>query len=224
VTSGDTQYRHPEPPPVANVYDILIATIPHRHAKLCGLLAELDQQWQPGLGVIVYQDNLEHAIGDKRQKLLEASSAAYVSFADDDDEVSPFFVARLMGALSAGPDYVGFKANYWVDGELIMQAEHSLRYSGWHNWPDKIVRDFSHLNPLRREMALLGNFGTGTNEEDHDWASGVRASGQVREEEWIPEVMYHYRFSEADCHRTKRDPMPSGDIRRLPVYPWLVTL
>jgi len=208
------------PPPF---YDILIATIPHRHEKLCGLLAELDRQWQPGLGAIVYRDNLENPTGDKRQALLEASRAQYVSFVDDDDEVSPFFVPRIMGALSCGPDYVGFKVNYWDDGELAMQAEHSLRYDGWHTWPEKLIRDISHLNPLRRELALDGRF-TGDSSEDHDWAAGVRASGRVRDEEWVTEVMYEYRFSEADCHRTARRPLKADRIKPLPSYPWLVTL
>jgi hypothetical protein len=208
------------PPPY---WDILIPTIPHRHEKLCGLLYELDRQWQLGLGVIVFRDNLETPTGDKRQKLLEASQAVYVSFVDDDDDLSPFFVRRIMGALSASPDYVGFKVNYWAGGELEMQAEHSLRYDGWHTWPDKMVRDISHLNPIRRDLAMTGRF-SGESGEDYKWAAGVRAMGRVRNEEWIPEVMYEYRFSAADCHRTARRPFREQAIRPLPSYPWLVTL
>lgn len=207
----------------APFWDILITTIPHRHEKLCGLLAELDRQWQPGLGAIVFRDNLENPTGDKRQVLLEESRAQYVSFVDDDDEVSSFFVPRIMGALSGSPDYVGFKVSYWEDGELAMQAEHSLRFDGWHTWPEKMVRDISHLNPIRRELALAGRF-SGESGEDHRWAASVRASGQVRDEEWIPGVMYSYRFSPADCHRTARRPLKADRIKPLPYYPWVETL
>lgn len=223
MTSWDAQYQHEEPPPAVNTWDILIATIPHRHEKLCRLLNELNRQWQRGVGAIVYRDNLEHPIGDKRQKLLEASTAAYVSFVDDDDDVAPFFVPRIMGALSGSPDYVGFKVDYWDGSDRAMQAEHSLRYDGWHTWPEKLVRDFSHLNPLRRELALAGRFG-GEDGEDYCWAYEVRNGGGARDEEWIPEVMYNYRFSSADCHRTFRRPFLPGAIEPLPVYPWLVTL
>ena len=204
-------------------WDILVATIPHRHGKLCALLAELNRQWQPGLGVIVYRDNLDLTVGAKRQALLEASRAAYVSFVDDDDDLSPYFVPVLMTALSTGPDYAGFRVRCWKGGDLEFQAEHSLRYPGWHTWPEKLVRDLSHLNPLRRELALLGRF-SGDDMEDHNWAAEVRASGAVRDEEWIPQIMYDYRFDPDDCHRTKREPMPVAEIKPLPAYPWLVTL
>jgi hypothetical protein len=206
-----------------NVWDILIPTIPHRHDRLLALLAELDRQWQAGFGVIVYRDNLEHQVGAKRQVLLESSQAAYVSFVDDDDEVSPFFVPRLMSALSAGPDYVGFPVRCWDKGDPKHRAEHSLRYGGWHTWPEKLVRDFSHLNPMKRELALLGRF-TGKDLEDFNWAEQIRATGRVRTEEWIPEIMYEYRFDIDDCHATKRQPLPAGQIRPLPGYSWLVTL
>jgi hypothetical protein len=223
MTAWDAQYRDPLPVPAANTWDILIVTIPHRHDKLCVLLAELDRQWQPGLGVLLYRDNLEQPVGVKRQALLEASAAAYVSFVDDDDQVSPYFVPRLMNVLSAGPDYAGFRARCWEKDEPGNLAEHSLRYGGWHTWPEKLVRDFSHLNPMRRELALLGQF-AGDDREDCNWADQIRATGQVRTEEWIPDIMYEYRFDIDDCHATKRDPMPPDGIRPLPVYPWLIAL
>jgi glycosyl transferase family 2 len=204
-------------------WEILIATIPHRHEKLCALLAELDRQWQPGLAVLVYRDNLEHSVGAKRQALLDAATGTYVSFVDDDDEVSLYFVTPIMSALSELPDYVGFTVLYWEDGEPMWRAEHSLRYPGWHQWPEKMVRDFSHLNPLRRELALHGRF-DGKWGEDFGWAQGVRDGKAVISEVWLPQVMYNYRFSTGDCHRTERQPLPSGAIRPLPDYPWLVTL
>lgn len=206
-----------------NTWDILIVTIPHRHDKLCALLAELDRQWQKGVGVLLYRDNLETPVGAKRQLLMEASAATYISFVDDDDQVSPYFVPLVMGALSTGPDYVGFRARCWDKGDPSGVAEHSLRYEGWHTWPEKLVRDFSHLNPMRRELALLGRF-TGDDLEDHNWAEQIRKTGAVHTEEWIPEIMYEYRFDIDDCHRTKRSPMHEEFIPLLPVYPWLTTL
>jgi Glycosyl transferase family 2 len=204
-------------------WQLLIATIPHRHEKLCALLAELDRQWQPGFGVLVYRDNLEHEVGTKRQALLEAATATYVSFMDDDDDVSPYFVSRIMGALPEQPDYVGFVVVYWEDGEPMWRSEHSLRYPGWHQWPEKIVRDISHLNPIRRELALQGHF-SGDKGEDFDWAEQIRQSGALHDEVWLPETMYNYRFSENDCHRTFRRPLLPEQIKPLPDYPWLLTL
>jgi hypothetical protein len=218
------------PAMISPTWDILIATIPHRHEKLCGLLAGLDRQimiappayYLSDAGVLLYRDNLTLSIGEKRQALLEASAAEYVSFIDDDDRVFPEFVHAVRTALAERPDYVGFAVAYTESGEFQYRAEHSLRYPGWHQWPEKAVRDISHLNPVRRELALLGQF-AGRSSEDHAWAEQVRASGLVREESYIPQPMYDYRFDPDDCHRTKRQPWP-GPMPELPVYPWLRVL
>jgi hypothetical protein len=39
-----------------------------------------------------------------------------VSFLDDDDWIAEDFIETIMGALKTGPDYVGFKVLYTVDG------------------------------------------------------------------------------------------------------------
>jgi hypothetical protein len=207
-------------------WQVLITSIPHRHDKLLALLDALDKQAQPGFGVLLYRDNLQQPVAVKRQVLLEAATANYVSFVDDDDEVPGWFVFTIMSALSLQPDYVGFPVACYVDGGFEKTAEHSLRYTQWQTWPERYVRDITHLNPLRRELALLGRFdekdgiaddGRG---EDGRWADSVRASGLVREEEWISQVMYRYYFDTGDCHLTKRKPM-RGPLPNIPDYPWL---
>ena len=205
------------------LWQLLIATIPHRHGRLCELLACLDAQALPGFGALLYRDNLASPISAKRQALLDAATAEYVSFADDDDWVSPFFVFRVLSELGARPDYVGFPVDYAVDGSPVQRAEHSIRYDGWHSWPERMVRDISHLNPVRRDIAVAARF-DGGDSEDYRWAAGIRAAGLIREETWIPEVMYGYRFSSVDCHRTRRRPLPARSVAPLPAYPWLSVL
>jgi hypothetical protein len=41
---------------------------------------------------------------------------------------------------------------------------------------------------------------------------------------FIPEPLYHYRYSSADSFTTPRQPVPAGDIPPLPSYPWLTVL
>jgi hypothetical protein len=52
--SGGAEERRMTP-----TWDILICSIPHRDEMLADLLAELDRQHQPGVGVIVCRDNLD---------------------------------------------------------------------------------------------------------------------------------------------------------------------
>lgn len=206
-------------------WQILIATIPHRHEALCGLLAEIAAQYQPGLGVIVYRDNCEATVAAKRQALLDAATADYVCFVDDDDMIAPSYVAMITAALRGGPDYVGFRIRYLVDGEnQTIPAEHSLRYLGWRSDNAGMFRDISHLNPMKRELALAGRFEGGYS-EDSRWADQVRASGRVVTEEFIGADLYWYRFSTtANSHTAQYKPLKSDVMRPLPYYPWLVPL
>lgn len=209
-------------------WDILIPTIPHRDATLRKIFADLDRQWQPGLGVIVMRDNLErsgNASYAKWQELLEASSADYVSYVSDDDFFAPDFVARVMEALEQAPDYVGFPVLYTRDGVPQQRVEHSLRHGSWKSIPGNILaRDIVHQNPLRREAALLVTWGTDLMEEDQRWADAMRGTGALVTEAWIDDPMYYYQASNGDNWTTARRPMNVQDIHPLPEYPWLTAL
>lgn len=212
-------------------WDLLIPTIPHRHETLCRLLAELDRQAQPGFGVRVYRDNLDRPgilSYEKWQDLADSSQADYVSWAGDDDMVAPDFVPRIMAALESRPDYVGFMVRFTLDGVLQLPVEHSLRNPGWADWP-RMTRDITHFNPVRRELALLARWGTWkTPGEDADWAAALRATGQVKTEEWIPDEMYYYQRGSTPSGNfwatAVRDPVPPEEIKPLPDYPWLTVL
>lgn len=220
-------------------YDILLPTIPHRHEQMCALLAEIDRQWQPGLGMLVMRDNLErpgNASYAKWQELEEASQAEYTSFIGDDDWIAPNFVSRVMQALQDRPDYVGFPVRYTSNGKPLMyrtlngagqiSVEHSLRYKGWINTPSKLLRDIVHQNPIRRELALLATWRTDHHTADNTWANDLRATGKVIQETWIPEPMYYYQETSSSWSRWSGppEPMPESDVRPIPSYHWLEIL
>jgi hypothetical protein len=208
-------------------WDVLIPTIPHRDASLRRLLAELDCQWRPGLGVILSRDNLERpgiASYAKWRELVEASRAEYVCIMGDDDTVAPDYVARIMEALERKPDYVGFPVSYSVDGVPQQRVEHSLRHPCWIDSPQIMMRDIVHSNPIRRELALLVPWQAVLPGEDLAWADRMRATGRVKSEVWIDEPMYHYQPSAQDFFWTPRKPMAPEDIPELPSYPWLTAL
>lgn len=211
----------------AVTWDVLIATIPHRHDKLTGLLAELERQGArvPGFGVRVFRDNMETAYGDKCQVLVDSSAAEYVSFFDDDDFPAPDFVARVMAALEAErPDYVGFAVEWTRDGHPQVPVEHSLRHAGWAAQPDMLTRDIVHFNPIRRELALLGRW-EGGYAADGRWADQVRASGRVRTEAWLDGgPAYQYRNSTSAGFESLRAPWDDAGYEQampLPRGDWL---
>jgi hypothetical protein len=201
-------------------WDILTTSIPHRHEKLLELLKCLDEQMTyPGTGMILYRDDLEVAYGDKTQALIEASAADYVSCIDDDDLVAPDFVSRVMRALEAGPQYVGFNVRWTRDGVPQKPVIHSLSCGGWHDKPERLERDITQFNPIRRDLALLGKWAGGY-EAERRWGNEVRNAQRVGDEDFIgPGEMYYYRECAQDTFKTDRQKL--GHMPELPAYPWL---
>lgn len=210
---------------MAPTWDILICSIPHRDATMCALLGELDCQMRPGVGVIAYRDNLQVGYGSKCAALTRTSQADYVSFIDDDDMVAPDFIRRVLAALGEEPDYVGFPVRFTMNGALQMPVEHSLRHGCWKNGGDMLKRDIAQFNPIRRELAVMGNWEDGSERgwgAEVRWADSVRATGLCKNEVWIPDPMYYYQWSPGDFFQTKREPLPL--VPPLPEYPWLTVL
>lgn len=210
-------------------WDLLIASIPHRHETLLELLADLDRQIRgydamTQAGVILYRDNLTVPYGDKTQALTLASTADYVSCIDDDDLLAPDGMARILDALDTWPDYVGFAVAWTKDGVPQIPVEHSLRHPRWENGETMLLRSVMQFNPIRRELALDGCW-QGGYEAEIRWGDGVIKRGRCVTEAWLPPPpVYQYREHTADTFKTERQPWPEHAIQPLPSYPWLRVL
>jgi hypothetical protein len=177
-------------------WQILIASTWVRTGKLDALLSHLAPQIEPyagEVGVLIARDDCTEPIGDKRTSLVEAATAEYVSFLDDDDWVPDNFIERIVDALASKPDYVGWRMQVIHDGRPLKPTFHSLRYQGWDEDEHGFYRNVSHLNPIRRELALLGLPFPSRYPEDGEWAAKVWQTGQVEREVFIDEPMYEYR-------------------------------
>jgi len=201
--------------------DILIASVYARHDQLVALLDHLAPQLEPFDGrarVLLNVDDAVAAVGSKRNQLMLAATARHLCFVDDDDWVHPDYVGRIMEALVDDPDTVGFRVKYSVEGVEQKPAIHSITNDGWSETDSAYLRDISHLNPLRRSIALVGlpfNPGFG---EDRAWAERVKASGLVRSEVYIEgSPMYEYRYSTSGS-LFAGGPRRLGSVPELPVY------
>ena len=183
-------------------WNILIATLAQRQDRFLRLLNELMPQvarYEGYVLVTAFWNRGEYSLGEIRQDLVTASDATYVSFVDDDDSVPPYHVEEVMKRLGRGDegvDYVGWQMQCYSDGTPLKPTFHSLRYRGWYDDDQGYYRDVSHLNPIRRELALRADFRLGEPPEDVSWVDQVR--GHVRTEEYVDRVMYHYYSSSAD--------------------------
>jgi hypothetical protein len=204
-------------------WDILICSIEHRAEMLDDLLAELGLQLLPGVGVRVFRDNLETVYGEKCQRLLDSSTADYVSFLDDDDWIAEDFIATIVTALEQKPDYVGFKVRYTVDGHPQIPVFHTLKYSGWVNNPEALYRDIVHFNPIRRDLATQGRW-EGGDGADRRWADQLRALGIVQNEVYIDRELHHYRNRTWDTFTRSSLQEPLTEHPPLPDYGFVTWL
>ncbi len=185
-------------------WSILVLTQPSRTAFLRRLMDNLVPQVKqfPDVEVVITLFDKQFSIGKNRGMMIEGASGEYVNFVDDDDLLSDEYVSTIRPLLD-GVDYVGFQAKLHVDGVYCGKPSyHSLMCNRWFESPSGYFRDISHLNPLRKELAIAGRMGDhgGLALEDFWWADRLRALGIVRTEHFIPETMYfvYYRSKKLD--------------------------
>jgi glycosyltransferase involved in cell wall biosynthesis len=180
-------------PNSSNTFQILIPTMPSRSALLDRLLGILIPQLVPG--VSFFTDDGLGTIGEKRQRMLNNSSADYVAFIDDDDRISPDYISRILPCLESRPDCVGISiyvttdGRPWPDNPIFM---HSLRFKYNSAWRGN-HRTPHHLCPLRREIAIKSRFSDKNWGEDYDFALGLLP--RLATEEWSgDEPIYFYDY------------------------------
>lgn len=180
-------------------WTILIATLGQREERFKRLLTHLIPQVVGADGhvnVLAYWNNGERPLAEVRQALVEEADGTFVSFIDDDDLVAPTYVTRILPLLSEPIDYVGFRLQCYVDGAPLKPTYHSLRYKKWFDDVKGYYRDISHLNPVRRELALKVDFRKADPPEDVAWADQLR--GILKSEMYVDDVMYQYYSSSVD--------------------------
>lgn len=179
---------------------ILVPTLGERRALFERLMGVLLPQLDPYHGrvrVIGWLNNGRPGLPEIRHRMLTEAGTDYVSFVDDDDLVSRDYVDEVMSALGQEPDVVGFQVQCYSNGVPTAVAHHSIRHGHWVNLPDRFLRDVSHLNPVRRKIAMTADFRRAKpgQPEDRAWADQIRRGGLLRTEVVIPRIMYHYLYS-----------------------------
>lgn len=186
-------------------WSILILTQAPRVRFLARLMDMLRPQLYgskgAGIEVNIKEFDQRYSLGYNRQIMIDEASGEYVNFIDDDDLVATTYVDRISPLLhkdalladgfSAKVDYVGFQLQCYMDGVPFSRTYHSLKYRGWWNDEKGYYRDISHVNPMRRELALKA-WMSGGHGEDSRWATDLRKLGIVRTEHYVDDIMYHY--------------------------------
>jgi len=180
---------------------ILIASIDERKPLLDQLVKRFQDQIASDklgdeVGLIVMSDNKEISIGKKRQRLLEAATAEWIVFFDDDDHPYNHYVLEIYKAIQdETADCVGFPIDMVTDNRNPQRCCHSLKYKHWQNKVDgwDYVRNVTHFNPVKREKALMSGFKDIRFGEDKDYSD--RLYPFLTKEVYIPVPLFLYRYS-----------------------------
>jgi hypothetical protein len=182
------------------LWTILVPTIPQREHLLMRLFDVLIPQLDEHRGavrVLAWRNAGVPTLGEIRDGLVAEAGSEYVSFVDDDDLVPDYYVAEIVKALATRPDHVGFQLDYSTNGVGHEIVDHSMRHGRWQrNGDGQLVRDLTHIDPIRRDLAMRGTFVTHRlkRAEDRHWVKQVR--NHLATEVYIDKVMYYYLWRE----------------------------
>ena len=182
---------------------VCICTISGREDSLKRLVNKLTLQAEgKDVQVLWLGDNRKWTLGKKRMMMyFIANDSEYISFVDDDDDVSEDYVDTLLEAIEQnnGVDLINFKMQY-EDRATIMPVYFSSRYEN-QNFVGHYERQ-SHTLMCWRWAALHGKcYPDVTLFEDAYFAA--EAAKRVTSEVSINKTLYYYKFDRENSTQPK---------------------
>jgi len=185
---------------------ILTASIPERSGQRA-ILSERIAEQIGDLPVehLCFIDNRRRSIGAKRDALLRIARGTFIAYVDDDDTVSPDYVASLVEAIKiaitppASPtdqvDVITFAQFARVD-EAHAKIVFGLRQQNQPFVHDTaVLRAAWHVCAWRRSVAILSHFPESNYGEA--WAFAEPLNRIARSSIHLDQVLHYYRFNSA---------------------------
>lgn len=177
---------------------ILIPTLPERVQHLNVLLENLNRQRTFEIEIIVDKRGREVTTGEKRNDLVTKSRGLYTVFVDDDDEIPPYYVEKVIEKINnEAPDVIcldgfmttdGFNPTYW-----------EIRLGNPYKAVQRDGKEFylrfpNHICPMKRVHSIKVKFPHKTVFEDFEWANEINMQGLLKTQSIISTWMYHYKL------------------------------
>lgn len=190
-------------------WSVLIPTIPGRERSLEHLIASLRDKCArcaPGLRlqICLAYDNREMSIGSKRQLLLGKAEGKYLSFIDDDDDITDAYIEDLQACLQ-GQYHTMRLRGQMGPYPFVHSTEITMKHPmATMDEPAVFQRPPNHLNPMLSDIAKLVRFKDATYAEDLDWTISLYRTGLLTTEYRGPEgrIHYHYNISGRSIHES----------------------
>jgi glycosyltransferase involved in cell wall biosynthesis len=145
---------------------------------------------------LVLFDNCARTIGAKRQALVDIARGKYIAFVDDDDDISPDYVARLLAAAETGAHVITFRQRAIYNG-LESEVHFGINNQDGPFTPGGItLRAPWHVCAWKRERVAGCLFSESNYGEDLVWC--VQARKRARTAHHIDTVLHTYQHDAAN--------------------------
>lgn len=181
-------------------WSVLIPTIPGRDAGLRALTTSIREKVArlcPSMRVefCIAFDNREMSIGAKRQALLARANGKYLSFIDDDDEITDAYIEDLWACIQGG--YHTMRLRGLMKGyEFVHSLEVKLTdMMATQDKPPIFQRPPNHLNPMLSDVAKFIPFKNAVHGEDLDWTITLFKQGYLETQYTSDSSRVHYIYN-----------------------------
>jgi len=173
----------------------LIPTIPGREERLQTLIKRIRHMCsvhEIKVEICLNFDNREKSVGLKRQTLLQSAQGKYMSFVDDDDELTDFYFEDLKATIEGAYECMRLRGSI-----TPYTFTHSIAnvITGFMARGEEFLRPPNHLNPMMTEIAKFIPFKDATRGEDLDWTLTLARHGFLKNEYMPSHDRIHYVYN-----------------------------
>lgn len=177
---------------------ILIPSLVERTDLLKSLLTNLNKQIAEcnAIGeveILTNIDSRQKTTGEKRNELHQQSKGDYVWFIDDDDEIYPLGIKRVLEAIKEGKDCIAINGLITTNGRNAKKWFISIK-NKYEEINNVYYRYPNHITPIKRSIALSVPFPNKNMYEDYEYATSLKNTGLLKTETVISEPIYNYKY------------------------------
>lgn len=180
------------------ILSIHIPSTPDRRNETSRLVDLINNQLRKidkKVELIVYEDNKEISIGEKRRRMYESSKGLYSWQIDSDDIISDDAIELIIQAIEQeGADCITFREMCIINGKY-KTCKHSLKYDDWAQNVDGFdyVRTPFNKSVIKTEICNLVPVPDKRFGEDHAWSRLIKP--YLKTETHIPQELYIYQYN-----------------------------
>ena len=204
-------YRKACAEPVSDILTIGILSVPSRvKNSFPNVIEKLAAQAEGRpVEILALLDNKKSTVGDKRNQIAKMARGKYLTFVDDDDDVSEDYIATLLEAISSQqnpdcvvkePDCVVFDAWITRDGDGGKRTSFGIEHAHTET-ADCFYRQPTHVCCHLTANVRRVPFPSVSYGEDVSWSERMR--GVIKNQVRIPKVLYFYKYN---SHTTETSP------------------